>query len=84
MTEQRSRNPLLTEISTPQPLARDRYDLILREMHESQLKALQSAHDSALYKVQRLKQRQQSGTQEHLVVSEKRQLALLIGKTQRA
>ena len=74
----------MTEISTPQPLARDRYDLILREMHESQLKALQSAHDSALYEVQRLKQRQQSGTQEHLVVSEKRQLALLIGKTQRA
>ena len=31
-----------------------------------------------------MKQRQQSGTQEHLVVSEKRQLALLIGKTQRA
>lgn len=74
----------MAEGTSPEPLARDRYDLILLEMHEAQLKALQSAHDSALYEVQRLKQRQQSGTQEHLVVSEKRQLALLIGKTQRA
>ena len=62
----------------------ERYKLILREMHEARMKALQSAHDSLLYEVRRLKQRQQSGTQQHLVVSEKRQLALLIGKNERA
>jgi hypothetical protein len=74
----------VAEGANPEPMAQERYDLILREMHEAQLKALQSAHDSALYEVQRLKQRQQSGTQQHLVVSEKRKLSLLIGKTQRA
>jgi hypothetical protein len=77
-------NPVVAEGHIPEPMAQDRYDQILWQMHESQLKALQSAHDSALYEVQQLKQRQQSGTQQHLVVREKRQLSLLIGKTQRA
>ena len=74
----------MEEAASPEPIAQERYDLILREMHEAQLRALQSAHDSALFEVQRLKQRQQSGTQQHLVVSKKRKLALLIGRTQKA
>jgi hypothetical protein len=84
LVEQQTRNPVVAEGPIPEPMARQRYDQILREMHESELKALQSAHDSALYEVQRLKQRQQSGTQQHLVVREKRELSSLIGKTQRA
>jgi len=35
---------------------------------------------AALYEATRLKQKQQSGTQQHMVVSEKRKLAILIGK----
>jgi hypothetical protein len=53
-------------------------------MHYARLKELQAAHDCALYEGQRLKQKQQSGTQQHMVVSEKRRLASLIGKTHRA
>lgn len=66
------------------PLPQARYNLILLETHEARLKALQAAHDSLLYEAQRLKQKQQSGTQQHLVVREKRQLASLIGKTHSA
>lgn len=58
--------------------------MILQEMHHARLQELQAAHDCALFEGQRLKQKQQSGTQQHLVVSEKRRLALLIGKTHRA
>jgi hypothetical protein len=82
--EQRSSAPVVAEAAATIPMDQDRYNLILREMHEAKLKELQSAHDSALYEVQSLKQKQQSGTQQHLVVSEKRRLASLIGKTQRA
>jgi hypothetical protein len=78
LTEQRSGNTVV------EPMVEERYNLILLEMHEARLNELQAAHDSALYEVQRLKQKQQSGTQQHLVVSEKRRLAALIGKTQRA
>ena len=74
----------MEEGASLEPVDRERYKLILREMHEARIKALQSAHDSVLYEIRRLKQRQQSGTQQHLVVSEKRQLALLIGKNERA
>jgi hypothetical protein len=58
-----------------------RYNLILGEMQSARLKELQAAHDSLLYEARQLKQKQQSGTQQHLVVSEKRRLASLIGKT---
>lgn len=58
--------------------------MILQEIHHARLQELQAAHDCALYEAQRLKQKQQSGTQQHLVVSEKRRLASLIGKTHRA
>ena len=70
----------MAEGASLEPVDRERYKLILREMHEARIKALQSAHDSVLYEIRRLKQRQQSGTQQHLVVSEKCQLALLIEK----
>jgi hypothetical protein len=53
-------------------------------MNHAQLKELQEAHDGALYEAQRLKQKQQSGTQQHMVVSEKRRLGSLIGKSHRA
>ena len=81
LAEQRSGTAVVAEAADTVPMPRVRYDLILREMHEARLAEIQSAHDSALYEVQRLKQTQQSGTQQHLVVSEKRRLALLIGKT---
>ena len=31
------------------PMSSDRYDQVLREMHEAKLKELQMAHDAALY-----------------------------------
>ena len=49
-------------------------------MNQARLSELQEAHDAALYEANRLKQKQQSGTQQHMVVSEKRKLAILIGK----
>jgi hypothetical protein len=72
------------EEGTGSPLPRSRFNQILEEMNHAQLKELQEAHDGALYKAKRLKQIQQSGTQQHMVVSEKRWLASLIGKTHRA
>ena len=69
--------------AAPIPMHSDRYDQVLREMHEAKLKELQMAHDAALYEVQRLRQKQESGKQQHMVVNEKRQLALLISKNQR-
>jgi len=84
LLEQCSINPVVANSSNPVPISPERYNLILREMHEAQLKTLQSAHDSSLYELQQLKQQQQSGTQQHLVVSEKRQLSLQIGRTHRA
>ena len=59
------------------------YNLILLEMNQARLKELQAAHDVAKFEAQRLKQQQQSGTQQHLVVSEKRQLGVLIAKAHR-
>lgn len=73
-----------TESLSEPLLSLERYSVILQEMHHARLHKLQAAHDCALYEGQRLKQQQQSGTQQHLVVSEKRRLALLIGKTHRA
>jgi hypothetical protein len=86
--DQQERMDVVADAATPlavapQPLPQGRYDLILREMHTARLLALQASHDSALYEARRLKQKQQSGTQQHMVVSEKRRLATLIGKTHR-
>lgn len=71
----------MAEEASPQPMPEARYNLILGEMQSARLKELQAAHDSLLYEAHQLKQKQQSGTQQHLVVSEKRRLASLIGKT---
>jgi hypothetical protein len=60
------------------------YSAIIKDMHQARIKELQAAHDSAHYEAKRLKQKQQSGTQGHLVVSEKRRLASLIGKMHRS
>jgi hypothetical protein len=65
-------------------LSAERYSAIIKDMHEARIKELQAAHDSAHYEAKRLRQKQQSGTQEHLVVSEKRRLAALIRKMHRA
>jgi hypothetical protein len=67
--------------ASSQPMPEARYNLVLREIQSARLKELQAAHDSLLYEARQLKQKQQSGTQQHLVVSEKRRLASLIGKT---
>lgn len=75
---------MLAEASTQPLLSPERYNEIIQDMHHARLKELQDAHDCALYEAQRLKQKQQSGTQQHLVVSEKRQLASLIGKAHKA
>jgi len=72
------------EEGTGSPLPISRFNQILQEMNHAQLKELQEAHDGALYEAKRLKQKQQSGTQQHMVVSEKRRLGSLIGKTHRA
>jgi hypothetical protein len=82
---EKSRVPVEAPDSSSEPLlSLERYSVILQEIHHARLQELQAAHDCALYEGQRLKQKQQSGTQQHLVVSEKRRLASLIGKTHRA
>ena len=63
-----------------QMLSSSRAKQILTEMNQARLGELQEAHDAARYEANRLKQKQQSGTQQHMVVSEKRNLARLIGK----
>jgi len=70
----------VTDEDTRQMLSSSRGKQILREMNQARLSELQEAHDAALYEANRLKQKQQSGTQQHMVVSEKRKLAILIGK----
>jgi hypothetical protein len=79
------RTPTTGEAHPPRAVivAPERYNLILQELHKARLGELQAAHDVAHFKAQRLKQQQQSGTQQHLVVSEKRRLGTLIGKAHR-
>ena len=74
----------LAEASTQPLLSPEQYSVIIQDIHHARLKELQDAHDCALYEAQRLKQKQQSGTQQHLVVSEKCQLASLIGMAHKA
>ena len=75
---------MVAEASSEPLLPLEQYNVILQEMHHARLKELQATHDCALFEAQQLKQKQQSGTQQHLVVSEKRRLASLIGKAHKA
>jgi hypothetical protein len=84
LVEQQLQVASLAEASTQPLLSPEQYSAIIQDIHHARLKELQDAHDCALYEVQRLKQKQQSGTQQHLAVSEKRQLASLIGKAHKA
>ena len=70
----------VTDEDTRQMLSSSRAKQILTEMNQARLGELQEAHDAARFEANRLKQKQQSGTQQHMVVSEKRNLARLIGK----
>ena len=70
----------VTDEATRQMLSSSRAKQILTEMNQAKLGELQETHDAARYEANRLKQKQQSGTQQQMVVSEKRNLARLIGK----
>jgi hypothetical protein len=70
----------VTNEDTREMLDSSRAKQILREMNQARLGELQEAHDAAKCEAERLKQKQQRGTQQHMVVSEKQRLRILIGK----